>query len=164
MHNSSDFFKTSETIYILNGRKRDLMNISKIKKILFSYDIIKNALLFGSYADNTQHTMSDIDIAVETKNEIDIFTIGEMISKLENATDKKIDFIILNDLYKKSPLLAYNIYQKHKIIFLKDENSFKSFKENALHCYMDFKHILDEQNKAFSQRIADGDLAKIKTA
>ena len=140
------------------------MKISKIKNILLSYDVITNALLFGSYADNTQHTMSDIDIAVETKNDMDIFTMGEIISKLESATDKKIDFIILNDLYIKSPLLAYNIYQKYKIIFLKNKKSFTSFKENTLHHYMDFKHVLDEQNRAFLQRIADGNLAKIKTA
>jgi len=86
------------------------------------------------------------------------------ISKLESATNKKIDLVILNNLYKKSPLLAYNIYLQHKIIFLKDEKSFKSFKENALHYYMDFEHILDEQNRAFLQRIADGNLAKTKTA
>ncbi len=140
------------------------MKISEIKNILRSYDVITNALLFGSHADNTQHTMSDIDIAVATKNEMDIFSMGEIISKLEDATSAKIDFIILNDLYKKSPLLAYNIYQNHKIIFLRDEQSFKSFKENTLHYYMDFKHILDEQNEAFSQRVADGNLAKIKTA
>ncbi len=140
------------------------MKTSEIKNILQSYDVITNALLFGSHADNTQHPMSDIDIAVATKNEMDIFSMGEIISKLEDATNTKIDFIILNDLYKKSPLLAYSIYQNHKIIFLKDEKKFKSFKENTLHHYMDFKHILDEQNEAFSQRIADGDLAKIKTA
>ncbi len=117
------------------------MKISEIKNILRSYDVITNALLFGSHADNTQHAMSDIDIAVITKNEMDIFTMGEIISKLEAITGSKIDLVSLNDLYKKSPLLAYNIYQNHKIIFLRDE-----------------------QNEAFSQRIADGDLAKIKTA
>jgi len=144
-------------------------NIKKVKSqtltsILDSYNFIINALLFGSCANNTQHVISDIDIAIEINKDIDIFTIGDIISKLESATNKKIDLVILNNLYKKSPLLAYNIYLQHKIIFLKDEKSFKSFKENALHYYMDFEHILDEQNRAFLQRIADGNLAKTKTA
>ena len=140
------------------------MDLTNIKKILQRYDIISNALLFGSYAEKTQHNMSDVDIAVETRGELDLLTIGEIVSELEIATKKKVDFIILNNLYKTAPLLAYNIYKKHTVLFVKEEKNFQKFKENALHYYMDFQYHLALQNKAFHQRIEDGNLAKTQTA
>lgn len=140
------------------------MELSKIKEILDSYDVIINALLFGSYAKGASHSMSDIDIAIQTREEPDLLAIGEIISDVESVAEKKVDLVMLNDLYKKAPLLAFNIYQNHKILFIKDKEAFDSFKENALHFYLDFKHIIDEQNRAFLQRVADGTLAEIKTA
>ena len=140
------------------------MELSKIKEILNSYDVIINALLFGSYAKGKQHAMSDIDIAIQTKEELDLLTLGEIISAVEGAAKRKVDIVVLNDLYKKAPLLAFNIYQNHKALFIKDKKVYDCFKENALHFYLDFKHVIDDQNRAFSQRVADGTLAKIKTA
>ena len=141
-----------------------LMELAKIKEILNSYDAVTNALLFGSYAKGIAKSMSDIDIAIQTREEMDLFTIGEIIANIESAIERRVDLVVLNDLYKKAPLLAFNIYQKHKVLFIKDKEAYDSFKENALHFYLDFKHIIDEQNRAFSQRVADGTLAKIKTA
>ena len=140
------------------------MELSKIKETLNSYDVITNALLFGSYAKGTPHGMSDIDIAIQTRKDLDLLAIGEIISTIESVVEKKVDLVVLNDLHKKAPLLAFNIYQNHKALFVKDKKAYDSFKENALHFYLDFKHIIDEQNRSFSQRVADGTLAKIKTA
>ncbi|WP_457749140.1 type VII toxin-antitoxin system MntA family adenylyltransferase antitoxin [Sulfurimonas sp.] len=139
------------------------MNKDKIKNILQNYATIENALLFGSYASNTAHNMSDVDIAIQTSEELDIFEIGEIIAVLESHLGKKIDFILLNELYKKSPLLAYNIYKNHLPLFIKNREKYNYFKESALHYYLDFKHVIDAQNEAFNERIANGNLAKTQT-
>lgn len=135
-----------------------------LESILSKYEFITNALLFGSYASGTQNRLSDVDIALHVNKEIDLFAIGEIISDLETTLDKKVDLVILNELYKKSPLLAYNIYKNHKPIFIGDIEQYKGFKINSLHYFMDFKHVIDEQNDAFRQRIKDGNLAKAQTA
>ncbi|MDQ1244826.1 MAG: hypothetical protein QG565_1166 [Campylobacterota bacterium] len=141
------------------------MNIElKLKELLGQYDFITNVLIFGSYAANKQNSMSDIDIAMHTDKDIDIFELGEIISNLESALNLKTDLVILNDLYKKSPLLAYNIYQSHKPVYLNDTVAYSSFKENALHYYLDFQHVIEEQNIAFLERVKNGTIAKIKTA
>ncbi|QOP44291.1 nucleotidyltransferase domain-containing protein [Sulfurimonas sediminis] len=140
------------------------MLIEQIKNILQKYEVIENALLFGSYANNQQHKMSDIDIAVQTTKELDLFEMGEIISDLETQLNNKIDFIILNELYKNSPLLAYNIYLNHIPVFIHNHKKYNIFKENSMHYYFDFKHIIDEQNETFKQRILDGNIAKTQTA
>lgn len=140
------------------------MDINQIKRILQRYDTVENALLFGSYATNTQHNMSDMDIAVQTSRELNLFEMGDIIASLETELNHKIDFVIFNELYKTSPLLAYNIYKNHTILILNNKKKYDVFKENALHYYLDFKHILDEQNLAFSKRISNGNIAKTQTA
>lgn len=137
---------------------------SKLKELLNQYDFVTNVLIFGSYAANKQNNMSDIDIAMHTNKDIDIFELGEIISNLESTLNLKIDLVILNNLYKKSPLLAYNIYQSHKPVYLNDTVTYNNFKENALHYYLDFQHVIEEQNKAFLERVKNGTIAKIKTA
>ena len=61
-----------------------------ITKILQEYEIIDFALLFGSYASEKQGFLSDIDIAIFTKNDIDIFMLGEIIASLQDECGKKI--------------------------------------------------------------------------
>ena len=136
----------------------------KIQKVLSDYDFIVNTVVFGSYANSKMGEFSDIDMAIETSREVGILELGGIISNLETCTNKKIDLVLLNSLYKHRPLLAYNIYINHKIIFIKDMQRYNDFKINALHYYMDFKYILDEQNKAFRQRVANGNIGKTKTA
>ncbi|OHD97508.1 MAG: hypothetical protein A3E21_02525 [Sulfurimonas sp. RIFCSPHIGHO2_12_FULL_36_9] len=136
----------------------------KLQELLSQYDFISNVLIFGSFALDKQNSMSDIDIAIQTTRDIDIFTIGEIISNLESALAIKIDLVILNNLYKKSPLLAYNIYQSHKQVYINDVEKYNDFKSNALHYYLDFKPIIEEQNRAFLKRVENGTIAKTKTA
>jgi predicted nucleotidyltransferase len=138
--------------------------LQELRSVLCRQQTVVNALLFGSYADGSAHAMSDLDIAIETNRGLSLLEMGTIISDIESVIDKKVDLVILNDLYKKSPLLAYNIYLNHRVLCITDEEKYRNFKENALHYYLDFKHALDEQNVAFSRRIADGNLAKIKTA
>src|SRR3990167_3156441 len=132
----------------------------KLQELLSQYDFISNVLIFGSFALDKQNSMSDIDIAIQTTRDIDIFTIGEIISNLESALAIKIDLVILNNLYKKSPLLAYNIYQSHKQVYINDVEKYNDFKSNALHYYLDFKPIIEEQNRAFLKRVENGTIAK----
>jgi predicted nucleotidyltransferase len=93
---------------------------TELSKILQSYENIEFALLFGSYASGNNNNLSDIDIAIYTKEPIDIFDQGEIIATLESRFEKKIDFLVLNDLYKSNAKLSFNIIDNHRIIFCKD--------------------------------------------
>ena len=60
------------------------------------YDV-KKVSLFGSYASGNQTPQSDIDLLVEfakkPKSPITLFTIGGIISELEELTGKDVDVV-----------------------------------------------------------------------
>ena len=140
----------------------NILNISK--RVLSQYDYIDYALLFGSYANGKEYAMSDIDIALYTTRDLSLYEVGTIISDMESALERKIDLVLLNDLPFQRPLLAYNIYLNHRIIFNNNPEAYHKFKEMALHAYMDFKPMIEDQNRAFDQRIQNGTLAKTQTA
>ncbi len=60
------------------------------------------ALIFGSFNSASFSKVSDIDVGFLSKKEFDLIELGIIIADLEKITRKKIDFIELNDLYKKN--------------------------------------------------------------
>ena len=134
-----------------------------VKNILLSYKMIKFALVFGSYANNSSHNFSDYDVAIYTDEELDLFSIGEIINALESVVDKKVDLVLLHDLYKKNPKLAFNITSNHKIIFSLDDRLYNDFKTKSLLYYFDTKPMYDLFDKKLKERLKNGTFGQIKT-
>ncbi|BAF70683.1 type VII toxin-antitoxin system MntA family adenylyltransferase antitoxin [Nitratiruptor sp. SB155-2] len=129
-------------------------------KNYFCQKEIDFALLFGSFAKNKAHHLSDVDIGAYFLKEPDILDIGEMVLDLEEITGKRVDLVVLNDLYKKNPLLSFNIVQNHETLCVKDENKYVDFKANSYLWYFDHEPLFAMQKVAFEQRVKNGDLAK----
>jgi len=138
------------------------MDIKKLEEILSKYDFILFALLFGSYASGKDGYLSDIDIAIETDKELDLLTYGEIISDIETSLKKKIDLIITNKLYKTDPKIAFNITDKHKVIFVKDKNRYIDFKVNSLKYYFDTMYMYKMFDKSLQERLKNGTFGKVK--
>ena len=75
----------SKTIGIENQIRESLSGISGIKK----------AFIFGSFADGTQDTLSDIDIII--MEDIDEDVLIEKISRLENKFEREINYHIYSE-------------------------------------------------------------------
>ena len=125
-----------------------------------TYDFIDFALLFGSYAKGTQRTLSDIDIGIYTHRPIDLLEQGELISALEEAFQKKIDLVLLNDLYKKSAKLAFNIVDNHQVILCKNQEAYIDFKTYTYKYYFDQKPMYEMFDKALLERMKNGTYGK----
>lgn len=110
-------------------------------------------LIFGSIISNKFSDLSDIDIAVHFKEPLDLLFIGSIVYDLENITSRKIDLIELNDLYKKNPLLAYNIIGKSEVLIMKNFTKYAEFKKNTFLYYLDTEMMRAEFNRSFSKRI-----------
>ncbi|MCP5498579.1 MAG: nucleotidyltransferase domain-containing protein [Leptospiraceae bacterium] len=128
--------------------------ISQVINYLQSKDYIENAILFGSRANGKIHAMSDIDIGILTERELDLLEIGEIVGDLEIITNLKVDLLLLNNLYYSDPLLAFNIIQNHKELFLNDIEKWNEYRVKTLLVYFDEKPILDKVNLAFKKRYA----------
>ena len=140
------------------------MQMDQLKQLLQTYDFIDFALLFGSYAKGTQRTLSDIDIGIYTHRPIDLLEQGELISTLEEAFQKKIDLVLLNDLYKKSAKLAFNIVDNHQVIFCKNQEAYIDFKTYTYKYYFDQKPMYEMFDKALLERMENGTYGKAQAS
>ena len=123
---------------------------SSIIDILKSYFSDKEygfVLLFGSYADGSYGEHSDVDIGVFFKEKVDYKTLGFDVAMLESKLEKKVDLIVLNALYKKNPLFAFEILQKHEPLMINDSKAYIDFKTSTQLYYLDHAPLL-EQNRA----------------
>jgi predicted nucleotidyltransferase len=130
--------------------------IKKITKFLENKDFIIFALLFGSFSSGKYTDMSDIDLGIYLVKDISIIEYGDLVSQLESFTEKKIDLVILNNLYNENPRFAYQIITTGKILFVKDKNSFSDYKTKVFLCYFDTEPMLKLVDKAFLKRIKEG--------
>lgn len=141
-----------------------MISLNQLKEILTKYDFIEFALLFGSFANGKSGFLSDVDIAIHITNDIDIFTQGKIISDLEEGLYKKVDLIIINDLYKNNAKLAFNIIDNHKVIFCKKQDVYVDFKTNTLKYYFDMSYMYEMFDNALKRRIENGTFGKTKAS
>jgi predicted nucleotidyltransferase len=131
------------------------MVIDKLREF-FKDSRYEFVLLFGSYSSNTQNELSDIDIGIFFKDKIDYMDLGYQSAKLESILQKKIDMIVLNDLYRKDPLFAFEILNNHKPILLNNEKSYIDFKTFSQLFYLDHKPLIELNQKTLLNRIKNG--------
>ena len=95
--------------------------IEKLKEALSLDKDVITVYLFGSYAEGKIHALSDVDIGILLKENVDFFKkrmqLIEIISKVL-LTDE-VDLIILNEAPSS---LCFEIFNKGKIMLNKDEN------------------------------------------
>ncbi len=130
--------------------------------LLEKFDFIEFAILFGSFSHGKTSKLSDLDIGIYTNREISLLETGGLVAKLELALRLNVDIIILNNLYRKKPALAYEIISKGKPLFCKNKASLIDFKKNVLIYFMDNKVLLDEVNKTFINRLNKNGFAEHK--
>jgi len=123
--------------------------VQTIKKELAKVDFI---VLFGSRGKNF---MSDLDIGIHLKTDLDLLTQGYIVSKLESIFNRKIDLVLLKHLFRDDAKLCYNIVSKGKVIYLSDEKSFVAFKRETFLYYMDTKPLFDMIAKNLDRRVED---------
>jgi len=117
-------------------------------------------LLFGSYSDASQGDFSDVDIGLFFEKEIDYMDVGYQTAMLESKLGKKIDMVVLNDIYKKDPLFAFEILDNHTAISVNDEKSYISFKTSCQLYYLDHKPLIEMNQKALLERIQNGKIGE----
>lgn len=140
------------------------MQVESLKQVLTSYNFIDFALVFGSYANATQSYLSDIDIAIYTNRPIGLLEQGDIVSLLEERLEKKIDLVVINDLYIKNAKMAFSIVDNHKVIFSKDMQKYIDFKAYTYKYYFDLKPMYEMFDKALLERINRGTYGKAQAS
>ena len=110
--------------------------------------------IFGSVITKTQNENSDIDIAILFKDGLSIdtskpyFELYKAFSK--EFIDKEIDLVFLNN----APLtLKFDVITYGELIYKDSEIYAYDFRENVIKEYIDFKPLLDYNEKQILERI-----------
>ena len=84
------------------------------------YPQINRALIFGSFAEDTQTAKSDLDILVEINESMGLQFLC-MIKDIEEAAGIKIDVITIRQAYDLEKKYGYNILKKARPVYERSE-------------------------------------------
>lgn len=101
--------------------------------------------------------MSDVDVAIYTNRKLELLEYGYIISELEMQLRKEVDLIVLNDLFKKNPSLAFEIMKEGKLIFCKDKEKYLEYKKRTFLYYMDTEYLRRMVHESIIDKISKWD-------
>ena len=109
------------------------------------------AVVFGSSARGTDHTGSDVDVALGFGHgrRPAARELGAIVSRLEEATGQTVDIVVVEDA---SPGLAYRIFRDGVEVFVRDRAALVERKARAILEYLDYRPIEEALSKAVLAR------------
>lgn len=138
---------------ILPGLPIDLdQALAKLKKLFAARNVVA-AYLFGSYADGSATSTSDIDFAVLLP--VDNTSCSELysglITDIQQAIDtERFDLLLLN---KASPLIQYEVVRSGKIIYARSIEELNDYETKARQKYLDTVYLRKVQNQYLQKRV-----------
>ncbi|MEG1141491.1 MAG: nucleotidyltransferase domain-containing protein [Clostridia bacterium] len=84
---------------------KKIYNIDEIRKkleVIFKNTLVKKAILFGSYANNSATSNSDIDLVIDTNNKIDALDFYNLLGCIIDNFKKEIDLIEIMEIIPNS--------------------------------------------------------------
>ena len=121
------------------------MDIEALKPQIHSWAEKHNlefVVLFGSQATGRTHAASDIDIAVISKQELNIPRLMREASELFEREDVEIV-----DLGRASPTMMYAVVQEGKLLYEAKPDGFLSWKFYAIKIWMETAWLRDLRDK-----------------
>ncbi len=122
----------------------------KDKEVLFAY-------LYGSYARDSVHFESDIDVAVYLRpSDVKGYIKKEEELTVELVTKIHMDRIDLRILNVLPLLLQYNILKDGVLIFVRDDKERVDFETKVMNRFFELKPYIDEYQQMLSLKIKSG--------
>ena len=130
--------------------------ISQLTAYLAQQEGLVVAYLFGSLAEETDHRLSDVDVALLLPREADRATAFDIrlqvAAALEELCRRSVDVVILNDA---PPLLRFQVIQRGRVLVERDHTARCLFEARAMSEYYDAKRYLDYQRAHLVRRIRE---------
>ena len=130
--------------------------VSRITAYLAQQERLVVAYLFGSLAEETDHRMSDVDVALLLPHNTDRATAFDtrlrVAAALEELCWRPVDVVILNHA---PPLLRFQIVQRGRVLVERDNTARCLFEARTMSEYYDAKQYLDYQFSHLIRRIRE---------
>lgn len=96
------------------------------------------AIMFGSHVNKSQKQAKDIDVAIYFYKAPKGLELLRIINRLSNLTRRNVDLIVLNTA---SAFLRHQVMKTGVPIIVKDDQTYRQFRENVLSDYDEYKSI-----------------------
>lgn len=103
---------------------------------LKEYDFVDAIILFGSYARGEARPLSDIDICVITKKDIDFWKEVHIAGSYPD----KVDITIF---WKLPLVIQFRVFKDGKVLYCRDKMTLHRIKVKTIREYLDFQHIIE---------------------
>jgi uncharacterized protein len=127
--------------------------VEALRRALADDPRIAYALLFGSSARGAAHAGSDLDIAVGLQSRIDPLELGELVSRLEHATGRSVDLLVLDEA---PPSIAYRVFREGRVIVENDHRALVECQARAILEYLDFRPLEELAARGVLMAVAHG--------
>lgn len=119
-----------------------------LSKLLVGLPAIQAAYLFGSMADGTDRSGSDVDIAVRLAPDLTpeaAFDLRlELMDGLEGIFNRPADIVILNNASLK---MIRQVMTKGRLLYARDRNAEQLYAIQKRKEFFDFKFYIDKNRK-----------------
>jgi len=112
--------------------------VSRLKEKLIKDQNVIFAILFGSHVRGSQHSQSDLDVALFLKDPLAGLLLLEMIHQLSEYTKKEVDIVVLNHA---SAFLRHQVMKYGVRLFIRDSMVYRQFREQTMTDYDTYKFV-----------------------
>lgn len=119
-----------------------------LAKLLVNQPAIQSAYLFGSMADGTDRSGSDVDIAVRLAPDLTpeaTFDLRlKLMDELERVFNRSADIVILNNTSLK---MIRQVLTKGELLYARDRSAEQVYKIQKQKEYFDFRFYIERNRK-----------------
>ncbi len=123
---------------------------SEVSEVLSGREEVLLGYIFGSYVEGREHEDSDLDIGILTNDSLGNKELFQLSELLEEALGVEPDVRVLN---RADPRFVYNVLDKGRLAYKKNESIRIDFESAAMREYLDMKPFIDRHDKAVRERL-----------
>lgn len=123
---------------------------SEVSEVLSGREEVLLGYIFGSYVEGREHEDSDLDIGILTNDSLGNKELFQLSELLEDALGVEPDVRVLN---RADPRFVYNVLDKGRLAYKKNESIRIDFESAAMREYLDMKPFIDRHDKAVRERL-----------
>ncbi len=133
---------------MLNEKK-----LMKLGNIFANFKEIKAAYLFGSYVENKENNLSDLDIGILLNEGYSNMIKLNILTKLTENNFDNVDLVILNNA---PPLTQFEVVKHNNLIYQQENFDVPGFYSKVVRTFLDFKPYLEVQRSYLKERVLNG--------
>lgn len=123
--------------------------LDSVRELLERSPEVRLAYVFGSVAEGTETSSSDLDLGVLFASDVRADELDDLHSRLDRNAGRSVDLV---DLRSAPPLLAHEIISRGKLLVCRDDEERVDLVTWILSRYLDTAHLRRIQSEYLRER------------